>query len=440
MRATNPSIFRFIAFVIASLVIFSCNKDPQKIGIDLVDATRNVVGLDTTISITAWSSIDDSVVSDETSVNLLGSQFTHTYGLTNTSFYTHLRLSTSQPDFGENPVGDSAILTLVYDGSFGNIGTPQTAIVYRINDTVGMFKDSTYYSNSFFSIDETELANHTFYPNPTDSVLIDTVKYAPELRVPLNEVFMNSILNPEDPDALLSNEDFLEYYKGIYVTTPSVSVPGHGAILSFDLLNSRSNVTIYYHNDTEDSLNYRLEINLNNARVGRFEHDYSLSTDVDFKNQILEGETSIGNSKLYLQGLGGIKTTLKFPGLADFINQENIGINEAKLIIPAMEQMDGLDIPENLILFQYDKNGVAGFTEDQLEGDNYFGGNLNTGNNEYLFRISFYLQDLLGGSTDYGLVLFPSSKSVKPNGVSLFGTGSNLPSKMYLRIIYTQID
>lgn len=422
------------------VLVFACDKKPQTIGVDLVDGTRNVVGLDTTISIIAWSSIDDSVVTDETSVNLLGSQYTYSYGLTNASFYTHLRLSTSQPDFGENPVGDSAFLTLVYTGSYGNLSTQQTAKVYRINDTVGIYKDSTYYSNSHFSIDDTELASYPFYPNPTDSVLIDTIKYAPELRIPLNDEFMNSILNPDDPDALLSNDDFLEYYKGIYVSTPSVSVPGHGAILNFDLLASRSNVIIYYHNDTVDSLSYRLEVNLNNARVGKFDHDYSLSTDIDFKNQILNGDTSLGASKLYLQGLAGLKTTLRFPGLADFVNQENIGINEAKLIIPAMEPSDEFDYPEGLILFRYDADGVAGFTEDQLEGDTYFGGDFNSGSNEYQFRISFYIQELLGGSTDYGLVLFPNSKSVKPNAVSLYGTANNLPENMYLRIIYTNIN
>ncbi|MEZ5199372.1 MAG: DUF4270 family protein [Bacteroidales bacterium] len=164
MKATHFIFLRFLLFVSISLLIFACNKQPQSIGLDLVDATRNTVGLDTTISITAWSSTDDSVVTDETSSNLLGSQYTYAFGLTKASFYTHLRLSTSQPDFGENPVGDSAVLSLVYSGSYGNLNTQQIAKVYRINDSVGMFQDSTYYSNTYFSVDDTELAKLSILP------------------------------------------------------------------------------------------------------------------------------------------------------------------------------------------------------------------------------------------------------------------------------------
>ncbi|OQX78699.1 MAG: hypothetical protein B6D61_04935 [Bacteroidetes bacterium 4484_249] len=443
LKAFHISFFNAL-FIVASFIFIlsSCNKKPETIGLDLVDGDLLFVGFDTVIQVSAFSSIDDSVVTDETSLNLLGSQYTYTFGLTDASFYSQLRLSLVGPNFGEGAVGDSAFLTLVYEGYYGNINTEQTVKVFQLMDSIS--RDSTYYSNSDFAIDETELANYTFIPAPEDSIVeitsTDTTYYAPELRIPLNQEFIDKILYPDNPDDLSTNEDFLRYFNGIYVTTESVFAPGEGAILYFNLLKDRSNATIYYHNDSVDSLSYQLSINLNNARVDKFEHDYSLSTDETFKEQILNSDTSLGSQQLYLQGLAGIKTTVKFPGfdIEEWIATEKIAINEVKLILPAIEPVEELAPPENLVLFKLDENGNLSFTEDQLEGDNYFGGNYSS--NAYQFRISFYVQDMINGEPDNGLVLYPSSKTVKANGVTLLGTNQNLSQYVHLRIIYTLLD
>ena len=69
---------------------------------------------DTTFEVYAVSEKEEPIITDETSLNLLGSQWSEVSGLTHASFYTHLRLSEVDPDFGTNPVVDSVFFTLVY--------------------------------------------------------------------------------------------------------------------------------------------------------------------------------------------------------------------------------------------------------------------------------------------------------------------------------------
>ncbi len=432
-----PKKIFYLVFIVLVQGFFlsSCNNKPEIIGLDLVDDDKLLV-FDTSFSVTGYSAVEDSVLTDETSVNLIGSQYTENFGLTVTSVYTHLRLLGLSPDFGDDPQMDSACLTLVYSGYYGNLSTPQTIRIYEV--TEDFYKDSNYYSTDFFEYSPTELGSLTLVPNPIDSVPItDTTKVSAQIKIPLNETFVNKIFFPEDSSVLASNDNFLEYFKGIYITVDSMASPGDGAILYFNLLNSRSKVTIYYN----DSLTYNLVFNQNTARVGHFHHNYSKSYNQNFKEQVLNNNTTLGTSGLYLQGLAGIKTIIKIPSLDDWVNTNDYAINEAKLIIPVNDPGGDLKPADKLVLFQLDEDGNPGFTPDQLEGDRYFGGSYNDTVNKYEFRLSFYVQGILNGNIDHGLVMLISGKTTNANEVLLYGTEPGGPdlSKMGMKIIYTKI-
>jgi hypothetical protein len=420
----------FFAAIILAMV-FSCTKKPETIGLDLVDDEKFQV-FDTVFPVVAYSAIDDSVETDGTSVNLVGSQFTETFGRTNASFYSHIRLVNVNPDFGQDTIADSIILSLVYSGYYGNISTSQTVKVYRVVED--FFINSTYYYDTIIGIDSIPIGELTFVPNPTDSVMVDTTLYPAELRIPLNEKFADIIFNT-DPANLSSNENFINYFRGIYVEADKVNAAGEGAILSFDLLNERSNVTIYYR----DSLQFVFSINANSARIGKFEHNYSLSSDQTFKEQIINNDTTFGSEALYVQGLAGIKTIVKFPDIINWTYDNGFAINEARLIIPAQPDASEYDPPESLILLRQTQNGSIAIMDDFTIGDNYFGGTYDSTNANYEFRISLHIQSLLNGDPDYGLVIFPISKVVRANGVKLAGYDPSLEQSMELRIIYTDI-
>jgi len=416
--------------------IFSCTEKPDTIGLDLVDDAKFSVK-DTILYVKAYSTLEDSMRSDETSTNLLGSQTTETFGLTKTSFYTHLRLQNVNPNFGPNPVADSIILNFVYSSYYGNLSTQQTAKVYRVEDDFWL--DSIYYSDSKLGYDSiTVLGELTFVPNPNDSVMVDSALYPAELRIPMNQNFADIIFEA-DSASLSSNENFIEFFKGLYVTSDDVTSSGEGSILYFDLLNERSNLTLYYQNDTVDSLNYVFTINTNNARIGRFQHDYSLSNDQALREQVLNNDTSYGSEALFVQGLAGIKTVVKLPGITEWAGNGSIAVNQAKLFIPTNNSVSNLEPPASFAMFQYDENESLEFLRDFNIGESYFGGSHDSINNLYQFRISLYTQELFNGSPDYGLVIFPISKAVRANGVKLFGTDPDGTQQMKLELFYTDI-
>jgi len=219
---------------------------------------------------------------------------------------------------------------------------------------------------------------------------------------------------------------------------------GDGAILYFDLLNDRSNVTLYYHNATEDSLSYEYVINENCERIGHYVHNYAASSDPDFVDDVLNNNpdsTTIGNEKLFLQGLGGVRTIVKFPELLNWANSAYIVVNEAKLVITAQDQTELYDPPDALILFKFNDEGKIAFTDDQsVLSDDYFGGDYNKDKQTYTFRISLYIQRLLNGQPDNGLVLFPNAKSIRANGLTFYGTDQTQPNSLKLKLIYTLAD
>ncbi len=429
---------RLFIYSLIPTIFLSCNKRPDTVGLNLVGTDKLGVEFDTTLPATAFSSIEDSVITDGTSLNLLGSMYTDGFGLTNASFYAQLRLHATSPAFGQNPHGDSAFLTMVYTGKYGNITTPLNVKVFELTDDIYNAPDSNYFSNTVLNY-STLYADYSFVPNLTDSVLIDTIKYAPELKIPLNSDFMNKILQAYTVDSsyLTSSDEFVKYLKGIYVKTEPVTSPGDGSILYFNLLNLRSNVTIYYN----DTSSFELVFNINSQRIGKFEHDYSLSSDPDFKNQLLNKDTTLGSEKLYLQSLAGIKTTVKFPDLQDMINSgHKYVVNEARLTLPVYGTTEDLPASSSLILLAQNANGTLVITDDQQEGATYFGGSYDEASQSYQFRISFYIQKLLNGSPDYGLILYVTGKTITANQLNLFGTDLALPQRVKLQMIYTVAD
>jgi hypothetical protein len=356
----------------------------------------------------------------------------------------HLRLANLNPEFGEEPVADSVVFTLVYEGSYGNLNTEHRFKIFLV--TEDFYVDSTYYSNSSLTYDESKLfADYVFVPDLTEQLVIDTTNsgmdssyVSASLRIPFDPSFAEMIF---ELDSFASNDAFKNAFKGIYIRPENVMSAGEGSILSFDLLNTRSDLTIYYKPAPDSSQRtFRFIINSNNARVARYEHDYSLSSDQAFINQVLNGDTALGSEKLYLQGFGGIQTVLKIPGIHDLSATGNVIINEAKLIFQVVDYSEDFEPTERLVLFKYDGDNKTFFLPDQLQGDGFFGGGFQESSGSYVFRISLHSQNILNGETDFGMVLYPTGKSIRPNETVFYGTNPAQQGHLKLEVIYTRIN
>jgi hypothetical protein len=83
---------------------------------------------------------------------------------------------------------------------------------------------------------------------------------------------------------------------------------------------------------------------------------------------------------------------------------------------------------------------------DYYEGTSYFGGDYDSDNGEYFFRISRYAQNLLKSDTigDYGLYLVVSGGSLMANRVQINGYNPSSPTalekRLKLKMIYTKLS
>jgi hypothetical protein len=226
----------------------------------------------------------------------------------------------------------------------------------------------------------------------------------------------NKILQLPDSE-LDSNTNFKEAFKGLFITAQTTATGG--AISYFNLPTTSTRLSIYYSNDTDDSLRYDFYITSTEARFNRYQHFGYQDASQAFKSQVLDRDTLLGQQNLYVQAMGGIKTKLRFPNLVAMkkATGENLIINEAKLIFSSSNNDDeSFSPPSQVALLKDDGAGGYEVLPDQYEGDAYFGGLYKKSVKEYQFRITRYVQDMvLNGEErdDFGLYMIVYGASAK---------------------------
>lgn len=430
-------------FLITALSLTTCKDEENGLGLNIQPPSDklNVVSTDTT-TVIAYSQIADSVKTDETSLSLLGSLLDPVFGKSTVSFYTQFRLSKAAYDFGTTPYPDSLILSLDYNGIYGDSSSAMTIKVYELADQLHF--DSSYFSDQSVNIKSTLLAQKTFIPDLSSKVVIGTDTLDPHLRIDLNlltsELAFKFLNVPAD--SMVDNSSFLNFFYGLYVTAEPVN--SGGSIIYLDLISTLSEMTLFYHNATGDSLKFEYLINSNSARFGNFTHDYSLG-DPAFKAQVLDKDTSLGKNICYVQALGGVKTFVHFPYIKNYYSNRKIAVNEARLFVYAEEPDAELDVAGALVIVNRTADSGYTVTQDQLEGTNYFGGSYDKTQQGYWFRLTSTIQELMrSADPDYGLEIYILGGAVNAQRVLLTGTNPQLPvapeDRMKLVITYTTLN
>ncbi len=437
---------QLLLFLLISISFISCNKN-EEIGSN-IQPSENLLGVvfQNSIPISAHTITEDSVRTDETILNMIGSYYDPEFGFTTAGMYTQFRLTSSNIDTAfANSVCDSIILSLAYNGGFyGDTSSNLTLNVFEIADDFSL--DNNYYSNDRLGIYKNNLANINFKPNLRDSVKVDGVMYPRQLRVHLKNSLGEKFINASSGN-LADNASFLKFFKGLFISTNKVS--SDGSILYINATSSLSKLTLYYHKNSDTiSRKYSFVINENSARFNTFDHYNYFSAADTLKNQIKKSnpDTTLGDKKLFLQAMAGTKIRLKFPKAVDPAYFENtplnkIAINKAELVIGVdPTTIDDFDPPALLSLVVINTNGTYSFLPDVVYGEAYFGGTYNSTTHEYRFNISKYLQNsLLNGSfDDKGLFIVVSGAAIKGNRAVIKGPQSS-GDKMRLEIIYTKL-
>ncbi|MDB5284948.1 MAG: hypothetical protein JWO06_4023, partial [Bacteroidota bacterium] len=305
------------------------------------------------------------LITSGASQGLLGSLYDPNFGTTYCSLYAHFELTSSNISFGIGPVLDSAVFSLAYNGQYGLCKVPVDVSLYEMNQD--MYDSLTYYSNTSFQVKTPPIGQlHSFVPDLIDSVPVQGGSLPAELRIRLTDAFGNRILHADSLNVLSSNQSFLSYFKGIYLTTNSNTV-GNG-LLALNLPSSLSGITLYYHNGDGIPLTYYIPIS--GAAVNHFDNIYTGTPAATAAN------SSAAQPKLYLQGGAGTKGKLTITNLATL--PKNIGINKAEFIFSQTAGDTAYAAPFQLSLFRIDDAGNGQYLEDQ--GLSTFGGSLFTEN------------------------------------------------------------
>ena len=441
-----------LLFLLGFLIFLSsCEEEPDLIGMNLQPKSEKLgLAIDTTLSINAYSQIDDSLRTDNYPLCLFGTYNDPIFGTTSASILTQLRLSNNNVSFGSNPTLDSLVLFLPYSGSYMYNNSyekqyPLVLKIYEVNQKMSL--DSLYYSNDLLPYINTELASVTFKPNPKDSVVYNGVKFPPMLVVKFsNDILGKKILNALATN-LSDNNAFADFMKGLYIKAMPLSTTQHnkGSILYFNLLSSSlANMTIYYKNNENDSLKYTFVINDNCSKYTYFDHYGYATATADLKNQLGIGgtpDTSIGKQKLFLQAMGGVKVKLKFPTLRDLIKNQKIIVNEAVLILKNADINDYNTPPSLLAMLKKLSSGKTELLPDFIEeGSSFIDATYNSTSREYRIRITRYFQKMLNTTDDdYGLLMFVDSRITSANRFVFYGTDNSLVNRMRLELRYTII-
>ena len=322
-------------FILLSIVIFACKKKEYQLGSELIDQDNILGGISTdTFDILSYSIEEDSVISDNAANVLLGSYNDPLFGSFNSSFYTQFRLAGVDPNFGDPStiVIDSFVLGLEYLGYYGDFD-PQSFEVYELEESLSI--DSTYYSFSTVShsgINLVPFENTTITPNPLEPSIVGEDTISSQLRIYLDTNLARSLINEATSGSTTfsSNDEFLDFFKGLYVTTNNpIQAQGEGATYYFDLNDPSSKATIYFHQDTV-ATSYDLLINSECADFSNVEIENTGSA-VDMVIQ----DSTQGNQAFYAQAFKH-RAALSIPGLANL--PENIVVHRADLELPIQFQ------------------------------------------------------------------------------------------------------
>lgn len=385
-----------------SLVLLSCNE-PDLIGIDLQPGSEQP-GLKTdTLVVESYIVREDSLVVWSPLKNLielptlfLGSFNNDPYtGTSLAGFVTQIRLGNTitSSTFGGLTTPDSVVLSFLYRGLEGDSNAVHAISVYELSEK--LIADSAYYSSRILT--KGNLLGHTqLTPNLKDSVVVDSVKLPPMLRIPLDNSlgakFMNEYV--ANPATFASNTAFVDYFPGLVLVD---STAGTGSILNFPTTSGYHRLTLYYGTDKQ----YEFVIDANAVRFSTFSHTPP-SNALD----------NVQDDSIVVQSMAGLKDSLFIRDMSSLFDDGPVSISSARLIFKVQDNTTGnnMSAHNNLLIFGSDSVGRNVTTADAIETGSYYGGTLNTSTYEYTFNIGRYMQQTLtrlanGGTPDYGLFL-----------------------------------
>ena len=428
MKTLNalPKIVAILFFIIA---VASCDEDFNNIGVDIVGDDHLQTQLYESENIVSYSRLLDPIQTNIIPVQKLGIYNDHVYGKSTANYITQVTISESDPIFGDTLgqpiIFESAILYLPYfseatvgeeettytlDSIYGDtpikISMYESEFFLRNLDPSSNFEDpQLYYSNQGPQFEnylgELIITLEDFEPSNEGFVLVegegdDEVEtlIAPGIRVELPmEYFQEKIFDKEGESVLSNNNNFKEYFRGLYFKVESDTEDGN--LFLFDP--TKANITLSYNFERPDLdtlgepvldengepiidiIEEEFNINFGGVSLNTYANELPQSIISDIENPDLIN----GEENLYVRGGEGVIAVIDLfsgedlddNGVADELDELRIRellINDAsiKFYVDQDKIVGGDTEPERLIIYNLKNNTVlADYFLDTTSGN-----------------------------------------------------------------------
>lgn len=404
-----------------------CKKPEDSLGLSVLDPadTLGTVRMDT-VSIITWPRLDSAVRTSALSSNEVGSYLDDVFGRVVTGTATQLRLSVNNIGPADpSLVCDSLILSLAYstiNPVYGDLD-PQVIRVFRLSEDLS--PDSIYKSDRLPSTEPTDLVEgtpRTFSPSPSTGPVIGGDTLVPQLRIPLSTGLGNEFLQQWGQPALADNASFLAFFKGVcIVPDPTGQAPLQGGVWRFNPLNGASKMTLYYHNGDGVNSTFDFIIGTGSARYTWATFDRGSATVPGITEAL--ADSTHGQTASYVQAMGGLRTEVRFPYLADFANSPYRALAKAELVVPIAGAFHSTYVPpDQLFAFRKAADGADLLVPDQIMGQGQVGGFYDEANREYRLNLTRWTQGVINGTyANTGLSFVAGSNGVTVDRAVLAG-------------------
>lgn len=492
--------FLFKTFIIGLSILFfaSCDKDFNELGSEIVGNDNYSLNKEA-IDVVAYNQNIGVYRTSDLPVNSLGTYTNPIFGKTTANFVSQVQLVDNSPKFyrtASNIIIDSVYLYVPYfssvkstdattgdstyelskDSIFGDkeidLKVYESNYYLRDNDPATGFQEPQHYYNN---------QENDFFPNPAALTLLNTddrniqdstaildnsqnskfkfsnkqiklyknigkptvavkERLAPGMLLSLNKGFFRQKIFNAPTGVLFNNNAFENYFRGLYFKVNNATTsPNQGTLAKLNFANGYIRI-IYRDNksDTETTLVRRsLDIKLGGRSVNLINNDWS--------NPVTSPNTTVGDDKLYLKGMGGSMTVIDlFAGTAGAaklqdIKDNNWLVNEANLTFTIDNTAMGTVAPEPNRIYLYDLNNkrplidyFADLTTANSSKYNKFiyGGIIQKDASKrgttYKIKITNHIRNLiLKDSTNVKLGLVVTESINNPSNVNLFTPYTN---------------
>lgn len=338
--------------LIIILALNSCTKNEDSIGLDFQPPSDRLgTNFSDSTEISAYSVIEDSIVTSGLSQNVVGWINDPFFGITQAGFATQFHLPSRDVQFSGNPVLDSVVLVISYRGFYGDTNSGVNFKVYELDESLS--SSATYHQ--FFNVNTKQKPlnnNPSLYYQTRIStpIMSATDTTNAQFRIKLKTSWGQSkIFDKSGQSELFDNTNFKEYFKGLLITAENSIGAGHMVYLGINK-STVSGIYFYYHT-TESNQTFRLLVEDDCVRANKYDHKGYAGATVQFRNQVLNHDTTLGAQELYLQPGGGVNAYLKFPSIREQFKDRRVIINRAELVITNMlTNRNGFYCPQKITL------------------------------------------------------------------------------------------